>query len=262
MVLYIHGGAFHTGDKAGGHLAPIRDAALRRGYAVASVNYRLTHEATFPAQINDVKAAIRWLKKNASRHDLDPTRIAVWGSSAGGNLAALAGTSGDVAALAGRRQGDGGWSDRVQAVVDWYGPITFLRTNADVRAAGFGPRHSRRPESYLSRYLGAALPAVRGRARAADPTTYISPDDPPFFIEHGTADGMVPVRQSVRFAAALERTLGRDKVTLKILPGARHVGAEFFTPDNLTRVFDWLDAQLRWAPTLAPQVRSGEDPPP
>ena len=245
VVLYIHGGGFHVGDKAGGHFAPIRDAALRRGYAIASANYRLTQEATFPAQINDVKAAIRWLRARASRYDLDPTRVAVWGASAGGNLAALAGTSGGVAALAGRSQDARRWSDRAQAVVDWCGPITFLRTNADVRAAGFGPRHSRRPGSYLSRYLGAALPAVPGRVRAADPTTYISPDDPPFFIEHGTADGTVPTRQSIRFAAALERTLGADKVTLKILPGARHMGAEFFTPQNLAQVFDWLAAQLQ-----------------
>ncbi len=245
VVLYIHGGGFHVGDKAGGHFAPIRDAALRRGYAVASVNYRLTQEATFPAQINDVKAAIRWLRARASRYDLDPTRIAVWGASAGGNLAALAGTSGGVAALAGRSKHLRRWSDRAQAVVDWCGPITFLRTNADVRAAGFGPRHSRRPESYLSRYVGAALPVAPGRVRAADPTTYISPDDPPFFIEHGTADGMVPMRQSIRFSAALEETLGPDKVTLKILPGAHHMGAEFFTPQNLAQVFDWLAAQLQ-----------------
>ncbi len=245
VILYIHGGGFHVGDKARGHLAPIRDAALRRGYAVASINYRLTHEASFPAQINDVKAAIRWLRARASRYDLDPTRIAAWGGSAGGNLAALAGTSGGVAKLAGRHRGNRRQSDRVQAVVDWYGPISFLRTNADVRAAGFGPGGSRRPGSYMSRYLGAALPTVPGRARAADPTTYISADDPPFFVEHGTADGTVPLRQSIRFAAALEKKLGPDKVTLKILPGARHVGAPFFTPRNIALVLDWLDAQLR-----------------
>ena len=244
MILYIHGGGFSGGDKAGGHLAPVL-AALPRGYAVASVNYRLSGEATFPAQINDVKAAIRWLRAGAARHELDPTRIAAWGGSAGGNLAALAGTSGGVAALSDPDQGNAGRSERVQAVVDWYGPISFLRTDADVRAAGFGRTGSNGPESFLSQYLGAALPTVPGKVRAADPTTYISADDPPFFIEHGTADATVPVQQSTRFAAALETTLGPAEVTLVLLPGAGHVDAAFFTPENIDLILDWLDEQLR-----------------
>ena len=244
VILYIHGGGFSGGDKAGGHLAPVL-AALPRGYAVASVNYRLSGEATFPAQINDVKAAIRWLRAGAARHELDPTRIAAWGGSAGGNLAALAGTSGGVAALSDPDQGNAGRSERVQAVVDWYGPISFLRTDADVRAAGFGRTGSNGPESFLSQYLGAALPTVPGKVRAADPTTYISADDPPFFIEHGTADATVPVQQSTRFAAALETTLGPAEVTLVLLPGAGHVDAAFFTPENIDLILDWLDEQLR-----------------
>ena len=244
VILYIHGGGFSGGDKAGGHLAPVL-AALSRGYAVASINYRLSGEATFPAQINDVKAAIRWLRAGAARHELDPARIAAWGGSAGGNLAALTGTSGGVAALSDPGQGNAGRSERVQAVVDWYGPISFLRTDADVRTAGFGRTGNNGPESFLSQYLGAALPTVPGKVRAADPTTYISADDPPFFIEHGTADGTVPVQQSTRFAAALETTLGPAKVTLELLPGAGHVDAAFFTPENVDLILDWLDEQLK-----------------
>ena len=95
VVLAIHGGGFISGDKADGQVTPVLES-LRRGYAVAAVNYRLSGEATFPAAINDVKAAIRWLRAHAGEYQLDPARFAAWGESAGGNLAALAGTSGDV----------------------------------------------------------------------------------------------------------------------------------------------------------------------
>ena len=89
------------------------------------------------------------------------------------------------------------------------------------------------------------MPTVPDKARAADPTTYISADDPPFLIEHGTADDTVPVQQSRRFAAALARTLGGDQVTLRILPGAGHVDPAFMTTANVDIVLDWLDAHLK-----------------
>jgi acetyl esterase/lipase len=244
VIVFIHGGGFLYGNKRDGQAAPALEG-LRRGYAVASIDYRLSPEAKFPAQIEDVKSSIRWLRANAAKYRLDPARIAVWGSSAGGDLAALAGTSGDVARLAGLRPANAGYSDRVQAVVDWYGPISFLKTDQDFRAGGRGPANYDAAGSFLSRYLGAALPTVPGRVRAADPTTYITPGDPPFFIEHGTADGTVPVRQSTRFAAALARVLGRDQVSLRLLPGAGHADAAFFTRENVGRILDWLDGRLK-----------------
>ena len=209
------------------------------------MNYRLSREARFPAQINDVKAAIRWLRANAATYRLDADRLAVWGGSAGGNLAALAGTSGGVAALSDPSQGNAAQSDRVQAVVDWFGPIAFLRIDPQFRASGAGRPDNHLEDSPLSRYLGAALRKARARVRAADPTTYVTADDPPFLIEHGTADGSVPVQQSMRFAAALKKTLGGGQVTLRLLRGAGHAGPAFRTPANVTFVLDWLDAQLK-----------------
>ena len=245
VILAIHGGAFRRGDKAHSQLTTML-SGLARGYAVASMNYRLSGEATFPAQINDVKAAIRWLRANAATYQLDGDRIAVWGASAGGHLAALAGTSGGVAALSDPSQGNGGQSDRVQAVIDWFGPIAFLRMDPQFKASGAGRAHHDAPGSPESRYLGAALHRLRGKVKAADPTTYITPDDPAFFIQHGTADGTVPVQQSQRFAAALTKALGAGKVTLKVLPGAGHADRAFFTtPANVKLVLDWLDAQLK-----------------
>ena len=156
VLLAIHGGGFLSGDKADGQIAPVLEA-LKRGYAVAGLNYRLSDEATFPAAISDVKAAIRWLRAHAADYGLDPERFAAWGQSAGGTLAALAGTSGGVTALAGPDPQNADQSDTLQAVVDWYGPISFLRTDEDFRAAGFAGTDAEGGQSFLSQYMGAPL---------------------------------------------------------------------------------------------------------
>ena len=244
MIVAIHGGGFIGGDKADGQIAPVLQA-LKRGYAVAGVNYRLSPDATFPAAIGDVKAAVRWLRAHAAEYGLDPSRFAAWGQSAGGTLAALAGTSGDVAALAGPDAQNADQSDRLQAVVDWYGPISFLHTDADFRAAGFAGGSAEGASSFLSLYMGAPLREVPAKVRAADPITYITPDDPPMLVEHGTADAIVPVGQSRRFAAALTQVLGPDAVKLRIFPGAGHVDPLFFEQRHIDGMLDWVDAQLR-----------------
>ena len=244
VILAIHGGGFISGDKADGQITPVLEA-LGRGYAVAGVNYRLSGEATFPAAISDVKAAIRWLRAHAAEYQLDPSRFAAWGHSAGGNLAALAGTSGDLPALRGPHPANAGQSDGLQAVVDWYGPISFLRTDRDFRAAGFKRPSAAGPRSFLSQYLGAPLAEVPGKVKATDPITYITPDDPPVLIEHGTADGTVPYPQSRRFARAVSERAGPSRVTLRIFPGAGHVDPVFFSQEHVDSVLDWLDRQLR-----------------
>ena len=243
VVVAIHGGGFISGDKADVLIGPVREA-LGRGYAVVSVNYRLSEEATFPAAIIDVKAAIRWLRAHAGEYQLDPARFAAWGHSAGGTLAALAGTSGGVAALAGPDPQNADQSDRLQAVVDWYGPISFLLTDRDFRVAGIRRTSAEGPQSFLSQYLGAPLREVPGEVKAADPITYVTSDDPPTLIEHGTADGTVPYPQSQRFAKALAAGIGADQVTLRIFSGAGHVDPVFFEQGHVNEVLDWLDAQL------------------
>ena len=244
VVLAIHGGGFISGDKADGQVTPVLEA-LRRGYAVAAVNYRLSGEATFPAAINDVKAAIRWLRAHAGEYQLDPARFAAWGDSAGGNLAALAGTSGGVVALAGPDPRNADQSDRLQAVVDWCGPISFLRTDRDFRVAGIRRPSAEGPRSFLSQYLGGPLHTVPADVKAADPITYITPDDPPALIEHGTDDVTVPYPQSQRFAGALAAVIGPDRVTLRIFSGAGHLGPLFFEQGHVNQVLDWLDRQLK-----------------
>ena len=244
IVIAIHGGGFIGGDKSNGQITPVLEA-LKRGYAVVGVNYRLSEEAHFPAAISDVKAAVRWLRAHAREYGLDGSRVALWGDSAGGNLAALAGTSGDVPALRGPHPTDAGQSDRVQAVVDWFGPISFLRTDDDFRAAGIRRVSAAGPNSYLSQYLGAPLAKARAKVKATDPITYVTPDDPPVLIEHGTADGTVPVGQSERFAKAYAAGVGADSVTLNLIQGAGHVDRVFYELDHVNDVLDWLDAQLK-----------------
>ena len=244
VVIGIHGGGFMSGSKTDGQIAPVLQAR-KRGYAVVGLDYRLSPRAHFPAAISDVKAAVRWLRAHAGEYRLDGRRIAVWGDSAGGNLAALAGTSGGVTALTGPHPADAGQSDRVQAVVDWFGPISFLRTDQDFRAAGLSRASADLPSSFISQYLGAPPTQVPAKVRAADPITYISPGDPPILIEHGTADGTVPVGQSVRLAKAYAAGVGAGAVTLHLLKGAGHVDAAFYTREHVDHVLDWLDAQLK-----------------
>jgi len=230
VIFSVHGGGFAFGDNRGAELASALNG-LERGYAVVGVNYRMSGEAVFPAAIDDVMAAISYVRKYAAKWNLDTRRFAAWGSSAGGNLVALAGTkgSGDTA---------------LQAVVDQYGPIDFLAMDKQFAASGMKGQTHDSADSFESQYLGARISLVPDKVRAANPTTFLDAKDPPFLIQHGDADLNIPTQQSVDFAAALAATLGKDKVQLDIIKGAEHGGAQFETTANLKRIFDWLDAAL------------------
>ncbi|MCX6698618.1 MAG: alpha/beta hydrolase [Methanomicrobiales archaeon] len=244
VIVSIHGGAFIMGDKADGQLTPMLQG-VNRGYAVVSINYRLSSEATFPAQINDVKAAIRFIRAHAAEYKLNPDKIAVWGGSAGGNLAALAGTSGDVASLEDMDLGNSGQSSRVQAVVDWFGPINFTSMDEQFTASGLGPATHNAADSPESKLFGKAITAVPDLVMGANPETYITADDPAYFIQHGTADSQVPTEQSINFAAKLAKVIGSDNVTLELLQGAGHGDAMFTTTDNVGKVLAFLDKKLK-----------------
>jgi acetyl esterase/lipase len=231
LVVWIHGGSWDSGTKDlfPGHPAlDLRD----RGYAVATVEYRLSSEAVYPAPIDDVKAAVRWLRGNADTYGLDPGRVGAWGVSAGGHLAALLGTSGGVAAVEDLAQGHPTQSSRVQAVVDWSGP-------ADLELIPPG-RALDAPEARL---LGCLPVDCPDRARLASPLTFIDPGDPPFLIQHGTADTTVDYHHSEHLHAALLAAGVRS--TLTLLPGAEHVDLAFVTPQNLAIVEGFLDETLR-----------------
>src|SRR5947209_5066676 len=132
LVIYVHGGAFKFGDKGDNEASGAFPFLLAAGYALTSINYRLSGEARFPAQIHDVKTAVRWLRANAVSCHIDPERIGAWGASAGGHLVSLLATSGGATALEGAELGHAEQSSRIQAVVSWYAPIDFLHMDAQL----------------------------------------------------------------------------------------------------------------------------------
>lgn len=210
LVVWIHGGGWRRGSRANNRLAWL----VERGFAVASIDYRLSGEAPWPAQIHDCKAAIRWLRDNAARYGYDASRIGAGGSSAGGHLAALLGTSGGVEALEGKVGKPSRASSRVQAVYDLFGP-------ADLQAMP-GARGGR---GALAQLFGAPPSTLPDVVRAASPVTHVSAGDPPFLIAHGTTDRLVPLAQS----RALHDRLGKAGIasTLRVMEGAGHGGPAF-----------------------------------
>lgn len=233
LIVWIHGGGWRAGSKDGG--APGMGTLLGKGFAVACINYRLSTDATFPSQIEDCKAAIRWLKTHAEQYNLDPQRLGVFGSSAGGHLAALVGTSGGVDPF---EKGENLKVDsRVQAVCDFYGPTDL---EAFVKTPGY-ERHAEAnsPEALL---LGGTVAEKPEVAQTANPITYVSKDDPPFLIVHGTKDGTVPPGQSELLFESLEEH--GVPVHWHELEGAGHGGPAFADPEVLEMVVSFFEKRL------------------
>jgi len=231
VVVWIHGGAWLAGSKEG--CPAIR--FLTRGYAVASLNYRLTQEAIFPAQIEDCKGAIRWLRANAGKHGLDPNRIGVWGSSAGGHLVALLGTSGDVKELEGKVGGNLEFTSRVQAVCDWFGPTDFLKMIGQPSSMRHAAADS--PESLL---VGGAIEKMKEMVAKASPITYVGKGNPPFLIMHGDKDNLVPINQSEILYDALKKA--GVEATFEVVKGAGH---GFGGPEVNRKVEEFFDEHLK-----------------
>jgi acetyl esterase/lipase len=235
LIIWIHGGGWQSGSKANCRPAlPYLD----EGYAVASIDYRLSGVAAFPAPIHDCKGAVRWLRANAAKYNLDSERFAAFGSSAGGHLVALLGTSGSVKELEGDIGGNLDQSSRVQAVCDFYGPTDLV---AMVTTPGYESHATANsPESKL---LGGTVLENKAAAARANPITYISPETPPFLIVHGDADPVVPPGQSRLLFEALKKA--KIEVALQTLPGAKHGGPEFSTPETQKQVGQFFAKHLR-----------------
>ena len=244
VVMHIHGGGFADGDKRDPHLLPWL-MGLSRGFAVASVNYRLSGEASFPAGLQDVKAAIRWLRANSAAYRLDGDRIAACGGSSGGNFAAMICLTPGVPDLEDLSLGNPDIPCDVQAAVDLFGPTDFLRMDDQLRAAGLGPADHSRGDSPESRYLGAPITEVPELVRRANPISCIHADMPPILIQHGRLDHLVPVGQSIEFAEELSRRVGPDRFEFEILETADHADPLFETEANMERVYRFLDKHLR-----------------
>lgn len=199
LIIWIHGGGWAAGDKEG--CPPLHSGFIDRGFAVASINYRLSGDAIFPAQIQDCKAAIRWLRAHAKQYRINSDQFGAWGSSAGGHLVALLGTSADVEGFDVGAHLD--QSSRIQAVGDYYGPTDFVQMDAHaVEGARIVHDSERSPESRL---IGGPIQENYEKVQRANPITYISEDDAPFLIVHGDQDPLVAHHQSELLFKALKK---------------------------------------------------------
>jgi len=240
LVVRIHGGGFSSGDKAGEETGTAASAILAKGYALASVNYRLSGQALFPAGVQDVKAAVRWLRAHAAQYGLDTDRFASWGESAGGYMAVMLGVTGDQATVFDDDSlGNPGVSSAVAAVVDWYGPVDLA--TMDSQQTAHPPAGC--PSSWLQHtpasspegtWLGGALntPAVSTKLSQANLISYLATAKtlPFFIIAQGDDDCQVPWGQSQELSDALAKV--GNTANLNIIPGYSHGDSRFETTQS------------------------------
>jgi len=229
IIVWVHGGGWNKGSKD-------RCPAVwmvTNGFAVASVQYRLSTEAQWPAQIKDCRDAVRWLRDNAKKYQLDEDQIGAWGSSAGGHLVALMGTL--------EFAKDEGTPARIQAVCDWFGPSDLLTMPSN--NVGPGRTEDDTAKSNAAQLLGAPVNKVPEKAKVASAFHQVSKDDAPFLIMHGDADPQVPLEQSTRLHEKLkEAGVLSEYVVIK---GGGHGGPLFNTPEVQQQVLKFFERELK-----------------
>ncbi len=235
LIIYLQGCGWGWSKQNTFAFVPQLSEFAKMGYVVASVEYRTSENAIFPAQIQDVKAAIRFLKANASLYNINPERVGVWGDSSGAHLALLAGLTEGNEELAGDREYPNE-SSTIQAVVDWFGPTDLLTMSQYPSIFDHDSPHS--PESKL---VGGAIQENKDKARIASPMQYIHPEAPSTLIMHGDQDDVVPFEQSMEFYKALKQS-GNDVILYKI-KGAGHIA--FTQPHILDLVKKFFDQHLK-----------------
>jgi acetyl esterase/lipase len=233
LVVWVHGGAWRAGSRASVDLQGLTE----RGWAVASVDYRLSTLARFPAQVHDIKASIRYLRAHAAEHGYPPERIVVAGSSAGGHLAALVGVSNRHPELEGSIGSDTRTSSDVQAIVSLYGASNLTSILAQSTPHGLSVR-----VPALELLLGAKPEAATPLAQLASPVSHVDAKDPPLYLMHGDQDNQMPINQSHELEGAYQK-LGLP-VRFVVVHGAGHGGPAFTTPEQLASIDEFLRAQL------------------
>lgn len=199
LIVFIHGGAWAGGSKQDG-VGPLSLFLSEHRYAAASLGYRLTNEASWPAQIHDCKAALRWLGQHATKYDYDINRIALFGVSAGGHLVSLLGTSIGDKALEGSLGLTEAPAPRIQCVINFCGPTNFLSYSQ--QGGTIDPDD---PKNVIAKFFGGPMKEHLELAKVASPVHHVTPDDPPFLHIHGTNDELVPYAQAQEFDAAFEK---------------------------------------------------------
>ena len=234
LIVWVHGGAWRAGSKKEVPLQKI----VTQGYSVASVDYRLSTEAPFPAQIHDIKAAIRFLRAKAATYGFDSQRIAIAGESAGGHLAALVGVTNGHKTLEGNVGDQLSQSSDVRAIVSLYGASDLTTILPQSTPHGLEVR-----KPALQLLLGGQPSEKPDLAKLASPVEHVDAHDPPLLLVHGDADPQMPPEQSKELAAAYEKA--GLKVELEIIPGAVHGGPQFYDETRMALIKSFLDEALR-----------------
>lgn len=229
LIVWVHGGAWRSGSKDQVPILGLRE----KGYNIASVEYRLSPVAKFPAQIHDIKGAIRFLRAKSPDYDYDPTRIAIVGASAGGHLAALVGVTGGHADLEGAIGEHRQQSSAVQAIVDLYGPTDLLTILDQSTPHGLSVRIPA-----LNLLLGGLPNELPELGRLASPVMHVDAGDPPLLLIHGDQDPQVPINQS-------HELHGRYKalylpVEFEVIHGGAHGGEAFYDDVRLQLIDSFL----------------------
>ncbi len=234
LIVYVHGGGWRAGSKKDVPIADLYD----KGFAIASVEYRLSTQAVFPAQVHDIKAAIRFLRAKAELFHINASKIAIIGSSAGGHLAALVGVSNGNPELEGKVGEHLDQSSDVQVIVSYYGASNLATILSQSTPQGLDFRIPA-----LKLLLGDTPDKKLELAKLASPVAHLDKNDPPLLLIHGDADPQMPPQQSQELAKAYQ-SLGLP-VTLIMLPGSLHGGAEFYDDERTALVAKFLDKVLR-----------------
>ncbi len=232
LVVWVHGGAWHSGSKEN----PPQDL-VKLGYAMASISYRRTPEAKFPALIHDIKAAVRFLRSHANQYGYRGDKITLWGSSAGGHLVALAGLTNNHEGLEGKIGNDLATSSEIQAVVDFFGPADLTTILSQSTPHGLNVR-----TPALTLMFGKPLDQAAEELKMASPVYHVDAGDPPLFICHGDLDPQVPINQSIQLYGKYREL--KLPVQLEYVHGGGHGGKQFSDPSLIQKVDQFLKKHL------------------
>lgn len=244
LFIHIHGGGFAFGDKRDDHMDAYL-TGIKRGYAVASIEYRVSGEAIFPAAVLDCREAVWYIKRHAAAYSVDPDRIAVIGGSAGGNLAAMVGMNVPNGKFPGEEGKSFSEEPTVQVAIDQFGPVRFETMEAQARANGVSATHPDAAMMPESKYLGVPIDRAPAALLAqAYPATYASEAMAPMLVQHGTADHLVPWAQSEEFVKDLQAKGFGDRVEYVPLEGADHEDKRFAAKENMDLVFAFIERHI------------------
>ncbi|MGK7930543.1 MAG: alpha/beta hydrolase fold domain-containing protein [Microcystaceae cyanobacterium] len=250
LLIFIHGGGWYEGSK---EVCPGKQVA-QAGYIMACINYRFSSEALFPAQIYDIKTAVRWLRENALKYQINPDKIGAWGYSAGGHLSILLGTSKGISSLEGENKEK--ISSQIQAVSNWYGPTDFSQVppsfTQEITPQLLKDKNERRKAWFLytlatHRLIGSPVSENPQLTQLANPINYIDSSDPPVFIMHGEKDNVVPISQSEILYDALKKN--NVPVTFSRPQDRGHdftgTNGESYDPQLIKETLDFFDQYLK-----------------